>query len=69
LKLNIVLLTRNLVFDKIFYFEYPNTFQVEVDAVQYFSFTNVTLRYDSCSVYLNPGEEANCIITVKPLNK
>jgi hypothetical protein len=59
-------LPRNLVFDQEDYFEYPNTFSAEVDILEDVNLNNVTLDFESCSVYLSPGDEKNCIITIKP---
>jgi hypothetical protein len=62
---------RNLVFDEEYYFKNSYALQVEaiVDESSTMPINSISVEYDSCSVYLKAGQEANCIIIIKPSAK
>ena len=68
-------LSRHLIFDNDYDFKY-GPIQIEVDANQKvipsisldFKTVLIDIEYNSCSTYLDAGEEVNCLVTVKPFN-
>jgi hypothetical protein len=68
-------LSRILIFDSDYYFRY-GLHQVEAFTdSKIFPKDNhgesikVNIEYHNCSVYLKPGQEVNCIITIKPYDE
>ena len=65
-------LSRILIFDDDSEFRYNDTLQVEASAYPNVNpsgggdYRLVNIEYNSCNVYIKPGQEINCIITIKP---